>query len=114
MAEYDAIIKQNDTWPAIGEVDPVVLEANGVPIPLTGATVKFLARKVDDPATIIEGACDLVSAIDGTVMYQWAVGDTAIAGDYQFEFQITFGDGRVGTAPTDGYKLLKIVDDIAD
>lgn len=115
----DAYVKQGDTWPAVGEVDPIILKAgppgSEVAINLTGATIKFLARKVDDPLTTITGNCTIVgTATLGQVKYQWAVGDTAVAGDYQFEFQITFGDGRKGTAPTQGYYTLTITDDIGD
>lgn len=115
----DAYVKQGDTWPALGEVNPIILQAgppgSEVPINLTGATIKFLARKIDAPGTIIVGDCDIVSTPTlGQVKYQWEVGDTAVPGDYQFEFQITFGDGRVGTAPTEGYYELKITDDVGD
>lgn len=118
MADSDFYVKQGDTWPALGEVDPIVLKAgppgSEVVIPLTGAAVKFLARKLDDPLTTIEGNCDLVVAANGTIKYQWATGDTDVAGDYQVEFQITFGDSRIGTVPTEGYYTLKITDDIGD
>lgn len=114
MADFDFEIKQNDTWPSIGDPTPVVLEDQNGPINLTGATVKFMARKADLTGTPITGNCTIVSAVAGTVRYDWSVGDTVEFGEYVFEFQITFGDGKIGTVPNVGYKSLKIHDDIAN
>jgi hypothetical protein len=114
MAEFDAEIKQDDTWPPIGDaVEPVVLsDARGV-INLTGATVKFFAKHENGTDTI-DGDCAILTAAEGEIAYNWTLGDTAIAGQYTFEFQITFGDGRKATVPTQGYKSLMIHPDLGD
>ena len=112
MADFE--IKQDDTWPPLGDaVEPVVLsDARGV-INLTGATVDFFAKH-ESGTPIIEGACTILTAADGEIMYEWEAADTDTAGEYTFEFQITFGDGKKATVPTSGYKSLTIHPDIAD
>lgn len=112
MADFE--IKQDDTWPPLGDAtDPVVLSDSRGVINLTGATVDFFAKH-ESGTPVIEGACTIISAVAGTIRYDWAVGDTAVAGEYTFEFQITFGDGKKATVPTAGYKTLTIHPDISD
>ena len=112
MADFE--IKQNDTWPPIGLITPVVLSDNNGPIDLTGATVKFLMRPADSQTIKVNSACVIVSAAAGTVRYNWSASDTDTAGEFVFEFQITFGDGKKATVPNRGYKELTIYDDIGD
>lgn len=112
MADFE--VKQDDTWPPIGDaIEPVVLsDARGV-INLTGATVKFFAMHENGTDTI-DGDCIILTPVEGEIMYDWVLGDTAVSGEYTFEFQITFGDGKKATVPTAGYKTLTIHPDLGD
>lgn len=114
----DFTIKQNDTWPPLGDAaEPVVLksgpEGAQVPIDLTGATVKLFIRKADGTGTPLSRTVTIVTPANGTVRYDWVAADTVDAGEFVFEYQITFGDGKIATVPTVGYYSLLIIDDIA-
>ena len=111
----DWVMKQNDTWPPLGDaVTPVVLKDNtGAAINLTGATVKLFIRAADGTGTPLSRDAIVVNAVNGTVRYDWVPADTAVVGDFNFEYQITFGDGKIATVPTEGYLSLSIIDDIA-
>ena len=43
------------------------------------------------------------------VRYDWAVGDTAVPGDYWADFEVTWGDGTVTTFPNSGYLEVRVV-----
>ena len=102
----DLTVKQHDTWPP---VRATLSDASG-PIDLTGATqIKLILKG----ATVtITGNCTVVSAPAGTVSYTWAAGDTAVAGDYQGEFEITWPGGKVETVPNDSYLAVTIKADL--
>lgn len=60
------------------------------------------------------GAASVVSpATSGIVQYAWSGSDTATAGMYSAEFEITFGDGKIETFPNSDYIRVEILDDIA-
>lgn len=112
----DWVMKQNDTWPPLGDATtPVILKDDtGAAINLTGASVKLFIRPADDPlGTPISRTVTIVTPASGTVRYDWVAADTATVGEFIFEFQITFGDGKIATVPTVGYYSLSIIDDIA-
>jgi hypothetical protein len=111
----DWVMKQNDTWPPLGDaVTPVVLKDDtDTPINLTGATVKLFIRKADGTGSPLSRTVTIVTAANGTVRYEWDPADTADVGDFVMEYQITFGDGKIATVPTEGYLTLSIIDDIA-
>ena len=96
-------IKQNDTKPSLS----VQLLSDGSAVDLTGAMVKF------HMGTIIDAAATIVNAATGNVKYNWAVGDTATAGKFNAEFEVTFSDGTVETFPNDGYLLINIMEELA-
>lgn len=67
-------------------------QADGTPVPLTGASVRLLMgipgkpRKVAAAATILDAA-------NGIVEYAWAAGDVDTVGVYLAEWECTFADG---------------------
>ncbi len=101
-------IKQNDRRPAIR---CTLLAANGSVVNLTGATVRFLmglsgsTALVNQPATVVD-------AVNGVVEYAWLPGDTANAGRFQAEFQVTHSDGRAETFPNESYIVVQIDADL--
>ena len=102
-------MKAGDTAPA---VRAVLLDADGAPVNLTGATVRFIIATKTTPRTAAVDAEATVDTEPGTVIYEWVAGDTAEPGDYDAEFEVTYADGRYQTFPTDGYVAAKIVDDL--
>jgi hypothetical protein len=101
-------LKQNDTSPALlYRLDPAVN--------LAGATVVFNMRPrgggtvvVDREAASIDG-----DPANGVVRYDWDPADTAAAGRFEAEFEVTYTDGTVETFPNDGFIVVQIGGDIA-
>lgn len=99
-------MKTGDTAP---HVHAVLLDAAGDPVDLAAATVRFILAtrgwlevRVDAPADMLQ----IGNGTDGSrglVRYPWAEGDTAEAGTYDVEFEVTYSDGTVQSFPTEGY-----------
>ncbi len=109
------ILKQNDTRPVY---DVTLYEQIGqaaqTPINLTNATaVKFIMRAVGSVTPKINAAMSIQSATSGTCRYIWTAGDSADAGSFNVEFEITWNDGGVETVPNSGYLSVVIEDDLA-
>ena len=112
MAFY---IKQGNTSPAILRQ---LQDAGGAPVNLAGASVRFSMASPDGTvriaravAAVFTGALPgggMASAVDGWMRYAWAVGDTAIAGQFNAEFEVTYADASVETAPNAGYEAIHI------
>lgn len=81
----------------------------------TGTPVVFIMRDRRDPTNIVidRQPATVVSATASvvTVRYDWASGDTDTIGEYWGEFELNVG-GEPLTAPTDGYILVRIGDDL--
>lgn len=105
---FDFYLKRGDTGPTISAVlsDPA-----GV-VDLTGATVRFKMRLSDSGAIVVNAVATIVSAAAGSVSYGWEAADTAVAGTYLAEWEVTFGNGEVITFPNDGHLHVKIAGDL--
>lgn len=101
-------IKQSDTSPSLRAT---LQDSNLSPINLNGASIRFHMKalggviKVDQPMTI-------VSAIAGTVKYDWQPADTAVAGTYSIEFEVTYTDLTIETFPNTGSLALVITPEL--
>lgn len=95
-------IKAGDTSPV---VDARLLDGRKKSIPLVdGDTVKFRMVPVETGiAPPLEGDAEIVDYDHADVRYEWADGDTDVAGTYRAEFYIAFGDGGDETVPSGGY-----------
>lgn len=102
-------IKRGDTRPAIRRffsTDAGPLEIPG------GSTVVFsMADALTGRLAVDQGLCQIEQG--KAVVYYWQDGDTAVAGLYQAEFEITYADGTVETAPNGGFIVINITPDIA-
>jgi hypothetical protein len=106
MAEQFTI-KQNDTSPAIQGTLTTAAS-------LIGATATFSMKNSAGAVAINKAAAVISDVTNKVVQYQWTALNTAIAGEFEAEFELTYADGRVETFPnTDDYIQVTIYDDIA-
>jgi hypothetical protein len=97
MTAIEATFVQGNTAPDIvaqlhDEITPTV------PLNLTGCQgVKFQMRKPDDKLFTVNAAATVTNASQGLVSYSWAAKDLAVDGEYDAQWEVTFGDGKVQT-----------------
>ena len=101
MAEQFTI-GQGDTWPPI---QAALKDAEGAAVDITGATVEVNMKAAGGSLTIDHGAADILVPASGTVEYEWETLDTATAGSYTFEWEVTFSDGKIATFPNTTDKI---------
>jgi len=102
-------MKRNDTLPSL---EATLKYSDGTAIDLTGATVKFYMAKPDG-TVVINATATIVDAVNGKVRYEWQQGDLSEEGRYHAEFEITFPNGDVLTAPSQGYFIIEVQRDLA-
>lgn len=102
-------LKRGDTSPAL----VFVLEPPSTV--LSGATVVFNMRNRSTSVVAVSRAAAVIVTATGTptVRYDWAAGDTATAGAYDGEFEITYSDLSVETFPNASNITIVIAGDIA-
>lgn len=102
-------IKANDTRPL-----PATLTANGSPVNLTGAVVRFHMRpKVAGVGSVVDALATIEDALAGRVSYPWAPADVNVPGIHRAEFEVTFADGTVETFPNSDWIDIEILADLA-
>jgi hypothetical protein len=67
----------------------------------------------DGGAVVVDRAAVIVTPADGTVRYDWQAGDTAPAGRFLAEFEVTYSDGAIETFPNAGALVVRIDPDLA-
>lgn len=97
-------IKQGDRLPV---ATAVLQQPAGTPVNLSGATVAFYMAHTNGLASV-SGIATISTAALGIVEYHWGASDTAIAGEYMAEFEITFGSGKKQTVPNGEYEKVEI------
>lgn len=108
MADFS--IKRNDRVPSIAAT---LTDSLGAPVDITSSTVKFIMSAAPGGGTpTLNVAATIVSAPAGAVRYDWAVGNTATAGDFVAEWEVTFASGKKQTFPSVGYNSITIVADL--
>jgi hypothetical protein len=82
----------------IGDTAPsvfgVLAFADGTPIDLTDATVRFQMRLIVERRFLVDAVATIVTADAGEVRYDWETGDLDTDGEYVSRWQITYDDGR--------------------
>lgn len=104
--------KRNDTAPAIV---CVLRNSAGGPFDLTTMTqVKFIMSATVGGSTVIDStAVTVVGApTAGTVSYQPMTGDTAAAGTFFAEWEVTLASGNKESFPDPGYLTILITADL--
>jgi hypothetical protein len=87
---------QDDRYPRI---QSTLLNDDGTPIGLTGATVEFTYLNLATGVNYVVPG-DVIDSGAGLVGYTWGESDTAVAGRYVGQWRITYPDTNFLTAPT--------------
>jgi hypothetical protein len=105
------IIKRNDTYPPFRTR---LLDGAGDPVSLSGATVRFIAPENNGQPKIDGAATPDADQVTnkGWVQYEPTATDTAEAGRFRCEWEVTFASGKVETFPVLAYDLLLIRGDL--
>lgn len=106
-------VKRGDTAPPyVATLTYVDKDGVVTPVDLTGAAVKVLGEGDTvgmPPINRVATGTD-----QGEVRMNWAAGDTAVAGRYRTEIQVTYPDGSVLTFPAGGYLDVVVVPDLGE
>lgn len=98
-------IKVGDRLPALRAS---LTDSSGHSIDLTGATVLFSMRKSgSSQPEVDEQPSSILDATGGMVEYQWAEGDTAVAGQYKAEFTVLLSGLRM-SFPNDSFFSITV------
>lgn len=96
MARETFYIRQGDRLPVLR----ATLQDRAGTVDLTNAgTILFHMRQQDGTAVVSGTATTYGSTVHGTAQYEWAAGDTAIAGIYRAEFEAIFTGDKHETFP---------------
>lgn len=103
-------MKRHDTAPPF---EATLRDGAGAVVDLAGATARFLMRRASPPRGVItDAAATVINAAGGRVRYSWAAADTAVAGIFDAEVEITFADTTIQTFPSSGNHRVVISDDV--
>ena len=103
-------IKQNDTSPSI---EAALIDASGSPINLLNAGVSFHMRNMSNNVTVVDSAATIYNESGGIVRYAFDSADTAKAGMYSCEFEVTYADSSVETFPSKRNIILSVESELA-
>ena len=99
-------MRKGDTWPPLRAT---LVEADGSPIDLSGATVTFQMED-DNNNSVINSSAVIVSSSEGQVRYNWSSGDTDEVGTFEADFLVEFSSGKKATVPNREYIPIYITD----
>lgn len=103
-------IKQNDTSPGIRTT---LYDGDGLIQDITGNLGVTFHMKNAAGTVVIDEAATVVDAAGGVVSYTFDATETATAGAFEAEFEVTYADGSIETFPNGSNIAITIVDDIA-
>ncbi len=97
----DFTCKTEDTTPNI----EITLQDGDGPVNIqTAQSVKLILKSLTHT---VEGDCTKIDeGLTGKVQYDWEVGDTSFAGDYDMEVKVTWSPGRIQSFPSTGAKKV--------
>lgn len=105
------VIKRHDTRPirtlTVVEQDPAAAVGVSRPVDLTNATQAKLVGLSTSPTILA-----FTNRTLGVVTWTPTAGETATAGTFQMEIEITWSDGGIETYPNDGYFTITIFPDL--
>jgi len=102
----DFVLKKSNTVPIL---TATLSDSNGVVNLTAASSVRIKVARAETPTvSILNALCAIVSPTLGKISYTWQAADTAIAGDYVFEFAVAWADGSNDTFPNDRMLTLRI------
>jgi hypothetical protein len=105
-------IKKGDTLPALNATLRTSTGGGAATAAdLTAATAVILVIKNQSGGAAERLTAAFVSKPDGTVTYDWQLGDTDTAGTYDCEWEVAFGSD-IQTFPNSGYFTIVIETDL--
>lgn len=109
-------LKKGDTEPPLRR--QIIQASTGLPYDLTGATARVIMRATVGGAAIVDRAATIEApASSGVVRWDPQTGETATAGNFPLEFEITLLSGKIITFPPGefepgkSYIYVKITED---
>jgi hypothetical protein len=63
----------------------------------TATSVRFQMRKPDDTIFTVDAEADITNASQGLVSYSWAADDLNVDGQYDTQWEVHWGDGKMQT-----------------
>jgi hypothetical protein len=110
MPEPTYVLRRNDAGVTIART---LTDEDGDAISIAGATVRFRMAPIAGGATVVDEAATIVGdGTGGQVTYTFAAADSATAGRYLAEWQVTFSGGAIQTFPNGGYEDVLVTPDI--
>lgn len=107
----ETFLKKGDTAPPF---EATLRDGAGNPVDLAGATARFLMRLSRPPrGVVVVAPATITDAAGGRVRYAWVAADTARAGVFDAEVEITFSDTTIESFPASGFHRVVISDDVA-
>ena len=108
---YDFYIKVGNTGP---DLQVELLDEDGEPIDITDySTIKFSMRDKRTGAVIVDAvAAGEVTVNPGVIKYEWVVANTAIAGEYEGEFEVVMRSTQIINFPNKGFISILISESI--
>lgn len=103
-------MKRNDLLPTLALQ---LINPNGEPADLTGATVVFNMAGRSATAKVSRGQVTVVDAATGQVEYHWQPGDTDDAGVFRAEFEVIYPVDQPMTYPNSDFFVVTILADLA-
>lgn len=107
MAQTTWYLDRGDTGAPIAQT---LLDGNGNPVNLTGATVKFHMEDASGNVVVDDSThVTIVNAAGGQVSYQWQAADVANAGTFYARWIVTFAGGSIESFPDANVNPLVVI-----
>jgi hypothetical protein len=97
-----------------GDTSPAMLYVPDAPVDLAGgAQAQFEMRMRGGAHTVASAASMGMTEGKQALVYAWEASDTAVAGQYEAEFRLTYPDGSIVTLPTEGFVTVLVSETVA-
>jgi hypothetical protein len=101
-------MRQGTTLPIL---QATVKDDNGDVIDLSTVTAVVFRMYNTDGVKIDNVDASVVSAVDGTIKYEWTAEDTDTVASYNAHFKLTFASGGIMIAPSRNTLNIEVWDD---